>query len=124
MFVKCDSDTVLRDASALSSFIHPQNIHQILALCHSPQELEMWAMGGAEEATEAIVKIPPIISFSEAGSLSGTSWVLAHDLEVTLFLYLSIFSAGLCLIMAFSPYGGSRGNATFNIIDTQHWLVH
>lgn len=85
--------------------------------------LEMWAMGGAEKATEAIVKIPTIIFFSEAGTLSGT-WVLVHDLEVTLFLYLAIFSAGLCLIMAFSPYGGSRENARFNIIDTQDWLVN
>lgn len=123
MSVKCDGDTVLRDASALSSFIHETFIKFWLSAI-SPQVLEMWAMGGAEEATEAIVKIPAIIVFSEAGTLSGTAWVLAHDLEVTLFLYPSIFPAGLCLTVAFAPYGGSRGNARFNIIGTQHWLVH
>lgn len=45
------------------------------------------------EAIEAIVKIPTIL-FGEAGTLPGSSWVLALDLEVTLFLHLSVISAG------------------------------
>lgn len=50
--------------------------------------------------------------------------VVAHDLEVSLFLYLSVISAGTPSNQDIFFHGGKGGNVRFNPIGTQHWLVN
>lgn len=104
--------------------LYPQNIHQILALCHSPQVLRDVSNGRSRgsnrgNSQNTCYYFLQWSRYSVRDFMSISSWSRGNFISV----FVSLFCWTL-LIMALSPYGGSRGNAWFNIIDTQHWLVH